>query len=204
MRRAGWPAVAAGLTLALLAGCQTVVQPAGPANEAAWQTRRARLEALENWRLEGRIGVVTPHRGGSASLSWHEQGASLSLTFSGPFGVGAVRLWGTPGEIHIRDSKGHEWVSDSPETALEQSLGWPVPVASLRYWVTGQPAPGLPYHLRLGRRGLVMQLEQEGWTVRYDQYVDSGGLLLPMRLAASRPGGHVKLIISQWTLQPKP
>lgn len=190
--------------LALLAGCQTVLIPGGPPDAAAWKARLALLEQVGSWQLLGRIGVVTRKRGGSASLSWREQGPWMSLSLSGPFGVGAVRLWGDPGEMHIRNAKGREWVTDAPETALEQSLGWPIPLASLRYWVTGQPAPGRPYRLVVGRRGLLSRLEQEGWTVRYTAYARSGGLLLPVTLTATRPGGRIKLIVSRWTLAGTP
>lgn len=190
--------------LVLLAGCATVVQPGGTANEGAWRARLARLGTLDSWRLEARIGVVTAKRGGSASLDWTEHGASMRLTLSGPFGLGAVQLWGSPREIHVRDAKGHEWVSDAPEDALARSLGWPLPVASLRYWVLGRPAPGAPYRLRLGERGLVSRLDQQGWTVRYAAYGRTRGLLLPERLAASRAGTRIKLIVSQWTLPPLP
>ncbi len=196
-----WLLLAALLTLA--AGCATIVRPTGPANEAAWRQRLASLDQLDNWRLEGRIGVVTPHRGGSASLDWREQGATMTLSFSGPFGIGAVKLTGTPEQMLIRDSKGREWTTDTPDVALERTLGWPVPVASLRYWIVGRPAPGTPYRLQLGARGLVMSLEQQGWTVRYQAYSPVHGLLLPIRLAASRAGGHIKLIVSAWQLPPQ-
>ena len=201
----GWVRILAAIfVLSLAAGCTTVLYPEGPGNQAAWQSRRARLQALSDWQLQGRIGVVTAHHGGSASLSWQEKGANMSLSFSGPFGLGAVRLWGDPGEMRIRDSKGNEWTTNTPETALEQTLGWPVPVASLRYWVTGRPSPASPYHLELDEHGLVMRLEQQGWTVRYDAYAPTAGLLLPIRLAASRPGGNIKLIVSRWTLPATP
>lgn len=196
-----WVVLAALLSLA--AGCATVVRPTGPANEAAWRERLANLERLDDWRLAGRIGVITLRRGGSASLNWSEQGTAMTLSFSGPFGLGAVELSGTPEQMRIRDSKGHEWTTDTPETALERALGWPVPVASLRYWVVGRPAPDVPYRLQLGARGLVMSLEQQGWTVRYEAYSPVRGLLMPIRLAASRVGGHIKLIVSQWWLPPQ-
>lgn len=197
-----WAALA--VLLALAAGCTTMVRPSGPANEAAWQERLANLRRLDNWRLEGRIGVVTPHRGGSASLNWREQGGSMALTFSGPFGIGTVKLTGTPEQMLIRNSKGQEWTTDEPDTALERALGWPVPLASLRYWVVGRPAPGVPYRLQLGSRGLVMSLQQQGWTVRYETYSPVHGLLLPTRLAANRSGGRVKLIVSTWRLPTPP
>ncbi|MGH8274526.1 MAG: lipoprotein insertase outer membrane protein LolB [Gammaproteobacteria bacterium] len=195
-------ALAAALVLsaALLAGCTTFVHPQGAANEAAWHERLGQLEQLRAWHLAGRIGVVTPHRGGSASLDWEERGRWMKLSFSGPFGIGAVKLAGTPERFVITNSKGREWVTNAPASALEQSLGWPVPVASLRYWIVGRPSPDAPYRLSLGARGLVKSLTQKGWTVRYSAYSPVGGLLLPTRLAASRPGGHVKVIVSKWHL----
>ncbi|MGH8161952.1 MAG: lipoprotein insertase outer membrane protein LolB [Gammaproteobacteria bacterium] len=202
MRRA-FPAGIA-LVAALAAGCTTLVRPEGPANEAAWNQRLTQLKQLQTWHLGGRIGVVTRRRGGSASLDWSEQGRHMKLRFSGPFGVGAVELSGTPERFVIRNSKGKTWVTTTPALALEKSLGWPIPVASLRYWVTGRPAPGAPYRLQLGSRGLVMSLEQQGWTVRYSAYSAVQGLLLPARLAASRSGGRVKLVVSQWQLANRP
>jgi outer membrane lipoprotein LolB len=202
MKRAFALAVLATATLA--AGCTTLVQPKGPANRNAWYRRLTQLKQLRDWRLNGRIGVVTPHRGGSASLAWREQGRHMTLSFSGPFGIGAVKLSGTPERFVIRDSKGHERVTDTPALALEANLGWPVPVTSLRYWIVGRPAPDAPYKLQLGARGLVKQLEQQGWTVRYTGYSPVAGLLLPTRLAASRPGGQVKVVVSAWHLAGKP
>jgi len=192
------------VALALLAGCASIVHPGGAGNEAAWHARLARLKQLDDWHLDGRIGVVSPHRGGSASFTWTERGERMRLGFSGPFGLGAVRLWGTPEQIHVRDSKGHEWTTDAPDLALERALGWPLPVASLRYWVLGRPAPGSASHVSLGRRGLVSRLEQQGWTVRYESYQSTHGLLLPQRLAASRAGTRIKLVVSGWKLGTRP
>ncbi|MDN5863823.1 MAG: lipoprotein insertase outer membrane protein LolB [Gammaproteobacteria bacterium] len=194
----------AALAALLLGGCTTLVMPQGAANRAAWQDRQARLELLRCWHLEGRIGVVTPDKGGSASFDWREQGGRMTLQFSGPFGIGAVKLTGNAERFVIRNSKGEEWVTYTPSQALARTLGWPVPVASLRYWVTGRPAPGEPYELHLDARGLVTSLEQQGWTVRYSAYMPVAGLLLPARLVASRPNGHIKLIVSEWNLGERP
>jgi outer membrane lipoprotein LolB len=202
------PALALTLTCVLggfvLGGCTTLVRPKGAANQAAWQKRLAQLKKLHAWHLDGRIGVVTPQHGGSASFNWHEKGRYMTLGFSGPFGIGGVKLSGTPDRIVIRDSKGNERVTDRPAQALAQSVGWPVPVASLRYWVTGRPAPGSPYKLHLDASGLVTGLVQQGWTVRYSAYMRVDDLLLPARLAASREGTHVKLIASGWSLPDTP
>lgn len=188
----------------LLAGCATIVHPGGAPNRAAWQAREARLARLDRWHLEGRIGVTTPRRGGSASLDWRQQDTHMTLLFSGPFGLGAVKLWGTAREMHVKDSKGHTWVSYSPQQALESTLGWPLPVGSLRYWVLGLPAPRAAHELQIGSRGLLRGLQQQGWRVHYESYLEQAGLLLPQRLLIARGATRIKLLVSQWTLQSLP
>jgi len=189
------------LLLVLSAGCTTLVQPSGPPNRVAWRIHLARLEKLQNWRLEGRIGVVAPSRGGAANVNWRQQGARWSLIFAGPFGLGAVRLWGDSSVLHIRDSRGREWLTEHPEAALERSLGWPVPVSSLRYWIIGRPAPGGAREIQLGARGLLRWIEQGGWTVRYGGYGRVRGVFLPDSITATRAGVRIKLIVSRWRLE---
>lgn len=197
MKRAAWILVALG---GLLSGCATVVHPGGAADQAAWQTRRQELAQLDRWHLQGRIGVTTPRRGGSASLDWQQRGASMTLLFSGPFGLGAVKLSGTAKEMQVTDSKGRTWVSYDPRQALVSTLGWPLPVASLRYWVLGLPAPGTDHTLDIGARGLLVGLSQQGWSVRYENYLRRAGLLLPQRLSIAHGDTRIKLIVSDWNL----
>ena len=185
---------------ALLAGCATIVHPGGTPDQAAWQAHRQSLAGIDHWHLQGRIGVTASHRGGSASLDWREKGNTMTLLLSGPFGLGAVRLQGTPREMHVRDSKGHSWISYTPEQALESSLGWPLPIASLRYWVLGLPAPGFDYRVKVGARGLPTHLAQQGWSVNYVAFKRSGGLFLPQDLLVTRGATRIKLIVSGWTL----
>lgn len=184
----------------LMAGCATIVHPGGTPDQAAWQAHRQRLAGIDHWHMQGRIGVTTPQRGGSASLDWREAGGTMTLLLSGPFGLGAVRLQGTAQAMHVRDSKGHSWVSYTPEQALESSLGWPLPIASLRYWILGLPAPGFDYKVDVGSRGLPTRLAQQGWNVDYAAFKRSGGLFLPQDLLVTRGATRIKLIVSDWSL----
>ncbi len=199
MRRAGFVVL---VVAGLLAGCASMVQPAGAPNRAAWHARQKRLIRLDNWHLQGRIGVITSRRGGSASFDWRQQGAHITLFFSGPFGLGAVKLWGTASEMHVKDARGRTWVSYAPQQALASTLGWPLPVGSLRYWVLGLPAPGVDRELEIGAHGLLRGLQQQGWSVRYGAYLHHAGWLLPQRLLLVRGTTRIKLIVSQWTLEP--
>lgn len=201
MKRAGWLALAA---VGLLAGCASIVRPGGPPDRAAWQAHRGRLARIDRWHLQGRIGVATPRHGGSASFDWQQQDERMTLLFSGPFGMGAVKLWGTASEMHVKDSKGRTWVSYDPRQALVSTLGWPLPVGSLRFWVLGLPAPGSDNTLDIGSRGLLRGLRQQGWSVSYEDYLKHAGLLLPQRLLIARGRTRIKLIVSSWVLGSAP
>lgn len=58
----------------------------------------------------------------------------------------------------------------SADALAEQALGWPLPVAGLRDWITGRPMPGHPY--ATGADGAI---EQDGWTIRVLERFEASG-----------------------------
>lgn len=183
-----------------LAGCAATLIPVGPPNQVAWSAHLRKLRQLRQWQFSGRIGVVAGQHGGSANINWYQDAARLQLSLSGPFGLGQVQLSGTPSRIVLRNSKGQSWITRRPDLALERSLGWPVPLANLRYWIIGRPAPTSTYRIRLGSHGLVRMLQQGLWTVRYGAYVRMHGLWLPRTITATEKHVRVRLLIGHWTL----
>ena len=76
----------AALSLVLLAGgCATLPAPA-PVDD--WPARRAALQALDAWALDGRIAVAAGDDGFSGSFDWEQAGdraeVALSLPLGGP------------------------------------------------------------------------------------------------------------------------
>lgn len=184
-----------------VAGCAAIVIPVGPPNQEAWLAHLGKLRRLHQWQLSGRIGVVAGQHGGSANILWKQDKVKLLLSLSGPFGVDRVQLSGTPSRIVLRNSKGQTWVTRRPELALKRSLGWPVPLANLQYWIVGRPDPKSKFRIKLGSHGLVRTLQQGRWTVRYGAYVHTHNLWLPQKITATAIHVRVRLIISQWTLR---
>lgn len=197
LRRSRLPA---GVALAcLLAACAGVPpKPLGPPNQAAWRQRLGTLRTLGDWRLTGRVAIVNGDRGGSGSLLWIEHAPRLEMRFSGPFGIGGFRLYGTPAGVFIDTGHGKTYSAD-PAHLLDNRLGWPVPIDSLRYWVLGMPAPGQAA-VRVDQDGLLRHLQQGGWDIRYRNYTSTGGYRLPARLEAHRGNIKLKLAVEQWTV----
>ncbi len=191
------------LVVALLAGCAGVApRPPVGAPEQAWAVHRDRLEALDSWRLNGRLAIRSEGEAWHASLNWHQENSHYAVRITAPLGQGSLRLEGTPRFVQLQTSKGESAVSDDPERLLYQQLGWRVPVASLRYWVLGLPAPGAAQR-QLDSQGRLAQLQQNGWSIQFLDYRQEDGVDVPGRVFASRGDAEVRLVVGSWEL-PQP
>jgi len=77
-----------------------------------------------------------------------------------------------------------------------------LPVAEMRYWVVGVPAPGVPAEETLGDDQRLASLAQSGWQVRYDRYEAVGSITLPARMEMTTEGLRLRVIASDWELAP--
>ena len=89
----------------------------------------------------------------------------------------------------------------SVEALMQEQLGWYVPVAGLRYWLTGRPGPGFIDHREVDLSGRLLRLEQDGWQVAFQRYMSIDEMIeLPRKLELSNPRLRVRLVIDQWQL----
>jgi outer membrane lipoprotein LolB len=188
-------AVIAGLA-ALLAGCPSV--PRKPPTLIPWPERRAQLQTLENYALQGRVAVAAGSEGFSARLRWQQQGARTSLALDGPLGVGGVRIVADGTALNVTNSQGTALDSEAARAELRMRLGFDPPLASLRYWVLGVPDPAMPATENLDAQQRLASLSQDGWDIQYTDYVNSAGAWLPRRLSIQREGVRVRLFVDDW------
>lgn len=190
-------AAALALTLALL-GCTTApTRPPAADPERVWQERRAALAELDRWRLTGRIAIQTEGEGWHATLHWRQQQSRYDIRLIGPLGQGSVRLTGSPGRVVLRTEDGVSEAAD-PDWLLRRNLGWRVPVAALRYWVLGLPAPGPAADRTLDPYGRLARLEQADWTIEFQEYERRNGYELPSRIAVRNHRARVRLVVGRW------
>lgn len=185
------------LLLGLAAGC--AVQPGRELPPLTdWETRRDVLGALEEWEFRGRIGVRSGEEGFNGKLSWWQNDELFLATVSGPFGAGGVRIEGDRGLVRLTDPDGEVIEMRDAEQELRRRYGWTIPVASLRYWALGIPDPAMPAVTDFGEDGSLRRLEQGNWVIDVTDYRESGGQLMPRRMAASNPDTKVRLVIDRW------
>ncbi len=193
------------LTVALVAlvaaGC-AVTPPATTLPEITGprELRWAALARYDQWRVTGRMAIKTPDDGFSASLSWRQNGPSLSARLHGPLGRGTVLLNGSPAAITIRDSKGDAEVLTDPEQALRRRYGWTVPIESFRFWVLGIADPRIDGKFDIDETGLLRSLDQGDWQVEYREYQAVGATQLPRKMVARSGAIKLTLVLKQWQI----
>jgi len=194
---------ALGLALAMLvSGCSFV--PRKELNtgfsERNWGIRRSNIAAVQNFVLKGRVaeaGIT----GGRGDLDWTQAGDRIDLRISGPLGVGALAISGNRESVEIRSKDGVITTRD-PGSYMQQRLGWSLPLATLRYWALGVPAPGLiddqPREVLLDDVGRALRFDQFGWNIEYTEYQSVNSLTLPRKMTLANGGRTFRLVVDEW------
>lgn len=193
-----------GLALTLLAGCagQTRPDPARGAAEAQWAKQRASLQQITQFNLQGRLAS-----GGAMGLAggmrWQQNAdGSFDMHLSGPFGAGAVSVAGTADQVTVRTREGEQTTND-PQGWIRQKTGWMLPLAELRWWAVGLPAPQTEAQIELDREGRLLSLLQDGWRIDYREYQEVGTLALPRKFEAANGDARVRVVADRWTNLPE-
>lgn len=187
-----------------LSACTTPPSKPTVPPEQLWEQRHRQLSELDHWRLEGRIGFVSEHDSGSASLYWEQNGDAYELRVVAPFGQGSLLVQGGPDGVVLQDNDGERVQADDPGYLIWQRTGWVIPVARLRYWIMGMPAEEGPLtDYRLDARGRLETLRNRIWTVDYSDYqaIDArDGLMLPAKVQLKSPDWKIKVAVRRWAL----
>lgn len=169
-------------------------------SERNWGIRRSNLAAVQNFVLKGRVaesGVA----GGRGDLDWTQAGERLDLRITGPLGVGALAISGDGRKTEIR-SKDGVIETANPQRTMQERLGWSLPLAQVRYWALGVPAPGVPddqpREVLLDDVGRALRFEQYGWRIEYTEYQTVNSLSLPRKLTLADGSRSFRLVIDEW------
>jgi len=148
------------------------------------------------------------HDGGQADVFWQQSDdQTYEIKLVAPFGAGSSVLSATPGQVVLAMSSGERVVADNIDQLLAAMPDWPFPVAGLRYWVLGIASPqSTPDHMSWHEQGSLALLEQDGWHIELENYVQTGDYYLPRKLFMrrvekkySQDEVELKLVIRQWT-----
>lgn len=193
------------MLLLWLQGCSVAPVTDTGQGPLRWPGRQHALEQLRTWQLSGRVAVSTQEDGFTATLVWKQDaGGAYELSLIAPFSQGTVRLDGDASGVMMRTSdSGAATYAPDAESILWQQFGWQVPVAALRYWVRGIPAPGAEAQIELDGEGRLSGLMQSGWQVRFLRYGQVAQWQLPEKIFLEQGPVSVRIVIQDWRPGPQ-
>ena len=184
-----------------LTGCAALQQQPEPASDLATHERHlANLAEIDQFNIQGRIGVQTEGRGFSGSTRWQHQASKDSIALFSPLGGQVANIDASPDKVVLVDEDGKSYRARDAETLTQKMLGWQLPMKGLPDWVLGRPAPGSVEASHWDLNGRLTRLKQHGWDITYTQYQDSQGYQLPGKVSLVSPKLNLKLVIERWEL----
>jgi len=194
-----------GLLVVMLAfsGCAIIRKPPsstpGIDNATAWQQRLGTMQRFGNWSLQGRV-ATGQLLGWTGNLSWRERGEHFDVRLSGPLGAGGMRANGTLDQVEIQTDDGKHFFTRDPDSLVKKTLGWSFPLAPLRYWARGVPAPGDYQQISVDKQGQLTALRQNGWKLSYIEYTTPAGAptSLPRRVVLDNGETRIRLVVDRW------
>ena len=192
-----------------VASCATLAPfQSSPPDAQQWQQHQQTMLSLSHWQLAGKLAMRNGHDGGQADVFWQQSDdQTYEIKLVAPFGAGSSVLTARPGQVVLAMSSGKRIAGDNIDELLAEIPDWKFPVTGLRFWVLGIASPqSAPDHMRWNEQGELTWLEQDGWRIELQNYVQSGDYFLPRKLFMrrvekknSRDEVELKLVIRQWT-----
>jgi outer membrane lipoprotein LolB len=189
------------VSVSFLGACVTSRDRIGESIDSTWLERRDLLRDLDDWRMEGRIALRNGSDGYNGTLSWEQLEDDLDFRFRGPFGFGGFRIHGDLERLRVKTTRGDEFYLKDPEVEMRDRFGWSVPVYNMRYWIVGVSAPDSVADEIVDEDGLLTELAQGGWEVRYDGYRDYDGLPLPRKIVMEQGDVQIRVVTDRWRME---
>jgi len=164
----------------------------------SWSVRKKQLNQIQHWQIQGAVAVRTSQKSFSATVNWKQCQSKYQINLFGPLGIGAVNLGGQTGHVVLQTSDHKKFVASNPEQLLQQQFGWHLPVSGLRYWIRGLPIPKVTAIKQFDRYHHLVTLQQQGWRIRYLQYMGVDHVDLPCKVFLDNPLLHLRIVVSRW------
>lgn len=161
----------------------------------------SKLSQIQHWQVRGKLSVINKGEAVTGFLTWQQNQQTFDIFLSGPFGQGSSHLVGNEQQASLT-LPGKETVHASSANALmEQFVGWRFPVLDVRHWVKGQASPSSTATEVRNSMGLLDQLQQHGWQVKFSRYQRIDDNWLPGRVKIIGNEFTFILAIKEWDIQ---
>jgi outer membrane lipoprotein LolB len=167
-----------------------------------WEKTKQAIQQQTNWSLIGKIGIRTPEDSVTIAInSWAQERDNFEINLSSTFfGLGASILQGNSHFLTLSEPGEPPTSSEDPNTLIANTLGFPLPIAYLAYWVKGLPVPDLIANIEFNEQGLPLTIRQNHWQLHFSNYYLDQNIPLPGKIKLEKNNIRIILAIKKWTL----
>ncbi len=187
-------------TLSALQACVSV--PTKPIDQSATlaihQQHLQKIAQIQQFAIQGRIGVQANDKGFSGGIHWQHDAMQDVLALFSPIGGQVANIEKTAEKITLTDAKGNAVSAADAESLTEKTLGWKLPLAGLSDWSLGRPSKSPILESNWDQKGFLTMLKQDGWEIQFELYTQQDGFFLPSKIILRSEKAHLKLLIEHW------
>src|SRR5450830_20097 len=187
--------------VAMLQSCASVLS-SKPVDKVASQKLNQQhllnIATIEQFTLQGRIGVQAEGKGFSGGLHWRHDSANDNIELYSPLGGQVASIKKTADKVALVDAKGNRISAADAETLTQTALGWQLPLAGLADWSLGRPTNSTIDAITWDEFGHLSTLKQDGWNIEYQNYSEQNGHFLPSKILLRSEKIYLKLLIEKW------
>lgn len=154
--------------------------------------------AIQQFSLQGRIGVQTNSKGFSGGLKWHHSITSDNIGLFSPLGSQIAQITKSSDQITLTDANGKTASAADAETLTYNTLGWSLPLTGLADWSLGRPSSAPVQSSTWDEQGLLTTLNQDGWKIEFSNYAEFNGYWLPGKIFLKSDQVNLKLLVENW------
>jgi outer membrane lipoprotein LolB len=162
------------------------------------------LLTINQFTLQGRIGVQYDGKGFSGGLHWQHLLAGDNVSLFSPLGGQVASIKKTADKVTLEDANGNSISATDIESLTQSTLGWQLPLVGLADWSLGRPTNSKIEAITWDTLGHLSTLKQDGWTIEYLNYAEQDGHFLPSKITLRSNNVYLKLLVEKWALISQP
>ena len=191
--------------LIFLSGCSSLGsnQQAKIVTHEAQIERNKKLATLKNWRINGKMAVITPDERHGVTLNWHYQGdkGKQVLNLTTVLGIQVFNLESVSG-MHTIDVNGERYKSPDLNKILSSLTGFALPTQAMTLWLKGLPyleSDVLSYNAITDLpETLISYYDEKEWRVKYSSYRQIEQYQLATKFTIKQGDFSIKINVHQW------
>jgi outer membrane lipoprotein LolB len=191
--------------LLLLSGCSSINknQHQKVTEHQSRTERNKNLSLLTDWKIKGKMAIISPEQRHSVTLNWHYQGDKNSqiLNLTTVLGIQVFNLESVNG-IHVVNFDGERYQGPNLNELLTSLTGFTLPTQAMTFWLKGlpylnddtltyQPKTQLPQTLN-------SKYDGKEWQIKYGRYQQVEQYQLATKFTIKQETLTLKINIHQW------